>query len=200
MLAHGLPFPLKEDGGTLMHQCLELNDACGSVGVGAGYHYNVEAFYSHQDAEMKPDFMLYDSSNRLVLVAEVKATRNEDLEWAAKLRRNLTVHGTLPDAQFFLLVLPEHVYLWKDAPSAQQVNPNFVIDTKQLLKPYLAKFNGDTSHLSESGLELAVRSWLNDITSRSLRKNASADENKLLKESGLADRVQQGSLVYGDSL
>lgn len=147
---------------------------------------------------MKPDFMLYDSSNRLVLVVEVKATKNGNPEWAAKMRRNLTAHGTLPDAQFFLLVLPEHAYLWKDAPSAQQVSPNFVGDTKQLLKPYLAKIGGDTSRLSESGLELAVNAWLNDMTSRSLRAGVTDDENKLFGESGLVDRIRQGALVYGD--
>ena len=149
---------------------------------------------------MKPDFMLYDTSNKLVLVAEVKATRSEDPQWAAKLRRNLTAEGMLPEAQYFLLVLPEHVYLWKDAPSAQQVDPNFISDTRQLLKPYLASSTIDTSRLSESGLELAVRSWLNDLTNRSLRKFATEDEIKLLKDSGLADRIREGALVYGDSL
>jgi hypothetical protein len=136
----------------------------------------------------------------LVLVGEVKATKSEDTEWAAKLRRNLTAQGSLPQAQFFLLVLPEHVYLWKDAPSAQQVNPNYVSSTKQLLKPYLSNFGEGTPRLSESGLELAVRSWLNDITSRPLRKGATEDEDKLLKDSGLADHLREGSLVYGDSL
>lgn len=147
---------------------------------------------------MKPDFMLYDANSRLVLVAEVKATKNSGADWASKWRRNLAAHGNLPPAEYFLLVLPEHVYLWKDARSAREVAPDFVTETKSLLKRYLPPSKDDLLRLSESGLELAVRSWLNDITIRPPLPSVAA-ENQLLKESGLADRVRQGSLVYGDA-
>jgi hypothetical protein len=147
---------------------------------------------------MKPDFMLYDESNRLVLAVEVKATKNDNAEWAAKLRRNLMEHGVLPEAQFFLLVLPNSTYLWKDAPSSQEVAPTFSIDTRKLLKPYLPKYGDDTSRISESGLELAVRSWLDSITSTTNRNHSTTDEERVLEESGLANQVCRTSLVYGD--
>jgi len=147
---------------------------------------------------MQPDFMLYDENNNLVLVGEVRATKNQDQDWAAKLRRNLVAHGFLPAAPFFLLVSPEFVYLWKDAFSTEQVNPHFVSDTTSLLKPYLSRYDGDTSRLSESGLELAVHAWLNDIVSRTSRNGPLPGED-WLTQSGLATRVRQGSLRYGDT-
>jgi hypothetical protein len=145
---------------------------------------------------MKPDFMLYTKSNELLLVVEVKAIRNEDEQWAVKLRRNLIAHGAVPESPFFLLVLPEHVYLWKDAPA--EASPNVVSDTKHILRPYLSKFGEHALHLSESSLELAVRSWLNDIADPTRHKTATADENKLLEESGLATRMRHGAVLCGD--
>lgn len=147
---------------------------------------------------MKPDLMLYDANYQLVLVGEVKASKRQDAEWAAEWRRNLTVHGMLPDADFFLLVFPEQMYLWKSAPAGQQVPANFVGNTKDILKPYLGRLSDDTSRLSGSGLELAVSSWLNDITTRRTPEGFTADAVQLLEQSGLADRVREGSLVYGD--
>lgn len=152
----------------------------------------------HGGAEMKPDFMLYNGSNRLVLTVEVKSTKDEDPKWAAKLRHNLMEHGVLPEARFFLLVLPNRTYLWKDASPSQEAVPAFVGDTRQLLKPYFPKYGDDTRRISESGLELAVRSWLDIITSTTSRNRLSADEERLLDESGLADEICRASLVYGD--
>lgn len=145
---------------------------------------------------MKPDFMLYTKSNELLLAVEVKAIRNQNEHWAVKLRRNLLAHGAVPESTFFLLVLPEHIYLWKDAPA--EAPPTFVSDTKSVLKPYLSKFIEDATHLSESSLELAVRSWLNDVSDPARHETAIGDENKLLEESGLAARMRHGAVLCGD--
>ncbi|GAB3428018.1 hypothetical protein NX773_00710 [Massilia solisilvae] len=147
---------------------------------------------------MKPDFMLYDRDHQLVLVGEVKATKNEDKSWAAKLRRNLMANRLLPEAKFFLLVLPEHTYLWKDAPAAQEVPPDYVSGTWQLIKPYLGGFGETNPRLSESGLELAVRAWLNGVADGELPSSGPA-EDRLLSESGLAEQLRQGSLIYEGS-
>lgn len=149
---------------------------------------------------MKPDFMVYTPGNELLLVVEVKSTKNESAAWAAKLRRNLLEHGAVPDSPFFLLVLPEHVYLWKNAPSTQEVPPSFVSHTKVLLKPYLSRFREHYSQLSESSLELAVRSWLNDMASPASRQLMSEDENSLLVDSGLASQLRHGALLCGDAV
>ena len=147
---------------------------------------------------MQPDFMLYDENNNLLLVGEVKATKSQDQEWVAKLRRNLVAHGLLPTAPFFLLVSPEHIYLWKDVFSDEQIDPHFVSDTRSLLTPYLSRYGGDMAHLSESGLELAARAWLNDVISRTSRNGTSSTDD-WFTQSGLATRARQGSLRFGDT-
>lgn len=148
---------------------------------------------------MKPDFMVYTRGNDLVLVVEVKAPKNESEQWAATLRRNLLAHGAVPDSPFFLLVLPEHVYLWKNSPGIPEVAPTFVARTKDLLDPYLPTLDYDYSRLSESSLELAVRSWLTDVTNPSHREQTGEIQNRLLVDSGLASQIRHGALLYGDA-
>lgn len=149
---------------------------------------------------MKPDFMVYTPGNELLLVVEVKATKNESAEWAAKLRGNLIAHGAVPYSPFFLLVLPEHVYLWKNSTSPRESPPDFVSQTKAMLNPYLSKLGEDYSRLSESSLELAVRSWLNDMATSSISKQPINIENRLLVESGLAERLRDSALLCGDAV
>lgn len=149
---------------------------------------------------MKPDFMVYTRGKELLLVVEVKATKNESAQWAAKLRRNLLEHGAVPKSPFFLLVLPQHAYLWKDASSTQEISPSFVSHTKDLLNPYLSTFREDYSRLSESSLELAVRSWLSDVANPTHWGEAGQDGNKLLVDSGLASQMRDGALLCGDTI
>src|SRR5213592_3947053 len=114
----------------------------------------------------RPDFVVYSPDHKLQLVVEVKGTPKSDPTWAAKLRRNLLEHGALPEAPYFLLVLPDHLYLWSHAPRNDAALPNFQGDTREVLKSYLAHWEASRhpSPISERGLELAVQSWLTDLT------------------------------------
>ncbi len=144
---------------------------------------------------MNPDFVVYSPGNQLLLVVEVKATKNGSEQWAAKFRRNLIAHGAAPDAPYFLLILPERAYLWKNALATEDTLPSFVSDTRNLLNPYLYRYGEDYSGLSESSLELAVRSWLNDLASPNW--HAKESQERLLAESGLAAQMRDGSIAYG---
>lgn len=146
---------------------------------------------------MKPDFMVYTPEQKLLLVVTVKATNDESEQWAAKFRRNLLVNGAIPTSPYFLLVLPQHVYLWKDA-STQEEPPAFVGFTKEMLQPYLGGFGENFPRLSESGLEFGVRSWLFDATTSPQGGRANGDWERLLVDSGLAHQISNGALLCGD--
>jgi hypothetical protein len=146
---------------------------------------------------MTADIILYDRSNRPLLVCEVKAAKNEDPSWAAKLRRNLVEHELVPQSPYFLLVLQTKTYLWRDAPATVDVPPNYQGATWELLKSFLTRFDEQKTRLSESGLELATRAWLDGITTS--RPVSSPVEDELLNQSGLAERARQGTLAYGDA-
>ena len=50
------------------------------------------------------DFVAYDDHGQAVLLVEVKSRRDTSEGWAARFRRNMLAHGTLPAASFFLIV------------------------------------------------------------------------------------------------
>src|SRR4051812_16115551 len=114
----------------------------------------------------QPDLVVFSPDHQLVLVVEVKTTPKVDEQWAAKLRRNLLAHGALPPAPYFLLVLPDHLYLWSQPDQSPSELPNFRADTKKVLQRYLKRWQLSDSKqvLTERGLELAVASWLRDLT------------------------------------
>lgn len=93
-------------------------------------------------------------------------TPKSDEKWAAKLRRNLIAHGALPPAPYFLLVLPDHVYLWSHPERGESALPDFQGETRLILNGYLGHWSGPGNReaVSERGLELAVSTWLMDLT------------------------------------
>lgn len=143
----------------------------------------------------KPDIVVYSSDHNLLLVVEIKGTPKSDACWAAKLRRNLVVHGAVPAAPYFLLVVSDHLYLWKNEISSEAVLPSYSADTRTVLHKYLPKWkNIQHDTVSERGLELAVRSWLSELTT--VDGNTPVDEpaNAWLQGSGLSEKIRTGEV------
>jgi|SRR5665213_2699014 len=143
-----------------------------------------------------PDFAVYSPDDKLQLVVEVKGTPRTDLNWAAKLRRNLLAHGAVPSAPYFLLVVPDQLYLWSHATEGSDALPDFHADTSKVLSRYLAIWERDaaTSTISERGLELAVRSWLSDLTGSASWSERERQANEWLRSSGLPESVRTGTV------
>jgi len=90
------------------------------------------------------DLALYDHDGRLTAVAEVKNKQGTSREWAAKLRRNLLAHGGHYKADFFLLVTPDRLYVWKDAGTAPTlVQPTYELDAQPIFAPYFERAGVD---------------------------------------------------------
>ena len=107
------------------------------------------------------DLALYDRSGRLAAVAEVKSRFGTSREWAAQTRRNILAHGAPSDADFFLLVTPDRLYLWKDAGTDPiGVPPTFEADTQPEFAPQplqyqasgISRFLRATKSLSASSI------------------------------------------------
>ena len=132
------------------------------------------------------DFIAYDDSGRVILVAEVKRRLGTSEHWAARFRRNMLAHGFLANAMFFLIATPERMYFWKqDELGIPDAPPAFTLDAIKVLKPYLDKLDKTPQSIGEEGLELLVSSWLSDIA-RSDRERVMRDPSmRWLAESGL---------------
>lgn len=143
------------------------------------------------------DLALYDRSGRLTAVAEIKNKLGTSCEWAAQTRRNILAHGGSYSADYFLLVTPDRLYLWKDAGTDPvRVAPTFEADTRQEFAPYFESAGVDPSHVSGHAFELLVAAWLGDITrSVDAAEEPPYDQSWLVK-SGFRTAIRDGRIEF----
>ena len=56
------------------------------------------------------------------------------------MRRNMLAHGVVPNSRFFLLALPDRLYLWKDVGNTPDlVEPTYEVDATPFFEPYYAR-------------------------------------------------------------
>jgi hypothetical protein len=142
----------------------------------------------------QPDIAVYSADHQLQLVVEIKNLPSSDPKWAAKLHRNLLAHQAVPTSPFFLLVLPDHLYLWSGKRPKTSGLPNYQASTATALRKYLSEDPARSHSINGLGLELAVRSWLRDLTSEDSTDEDQSSTEQWVKESGLFEAVKQGSV------
>ena len=143
------------------------------------------------------DLALYDRGGRLTAVAEVKNRRGTSREWAALTRRNILAHGASSDADYFLLVTPDRLYLWKDAGTDPvPTPPAFEADTRSEFAPYFERAGLDPCHVSGSTFELLVSAWLGDVIRTEGEGEKFAGGRSWLAESGFHTAVKDGRVEF----
>ena len=146
---------------------------------------------------LRADLALYDGNGRLTAVAEIKNISGTSPRWAAQTRRNILAHGDHWEADFFLLITPDRLYVWKDAGVASiEQPPTYEADAARLLAPYFKNADIDPHEVSGQAFELVVASWLSDLTRSSTGLNERAHETDWLDESGFLAAVQAGRIEY----
>lgn len=109
------------------------------------------------------DILVNDRNGNPVLVVEVKKRFGASVHWAAQLRRNIIAHGLLPNTGFFLLAMPDRFYLWREGPSNNVNNPDYSIDPRPFLAPYIEQAGIPLEEISPQSFELIVTSWLIEV-------------------------------------
>ena len=139
------------------------------------------------------DIVVFSNDYRIGLVVEVKAVKPTTDEWAAEMRRNLLAHDLIPPSHYFLLVLPDHFYLWDESRGIGLVpaKADYKIPTQEVFKRYADAV--DLEGLSGAGLELLVSSWLKVLAGSQIAKE-DAPELAWVFESGLYDSIKGGSV------
>ena len=140
------------------------------------------------------DIAVFSPDDRLQLIVEVKNKKGASPLWAANMRGNLFAHSAIPNAPFFLLALPDHFYLWKNASPIGVTPPDYEIDPTPIFGTYTDTQELHQNGLSEYGLELIINSWLNSLLNTNLtRENAEPHETWLF-DSGLYEAIKHGSV------
>ena len=110
------------------------------------------------------DFVAYSPDGQIALIAEAKGRTNTSRSWATQMRRNMLAHGTVPNSRFFLLALPDRLYLWKDAGNTSElVEPTYEIDATPFFQPYSAAARVSPDRLTGRKLRIDRHFWLNEL-------------------------------------
>ena len=140
------------------------------------------------------DIAVSGADGRVQLVVETKNIPDAPAEWVTRFRRNLLAHSFLPSAPYFLLVLPDYLYLWTAASTADNLaNPDYKIKATEVFAPYL-KSNQSLKDLSRYGLELLTISWLGNLLDNDSRRDSVDGNSKWLFDSGLYEAISNGSV------
>ena len=145
----------------------------------------------------RPDIVLYDREGQLTTLVEVKNKPGTSRDWAANFRRNILAHGGLRTGEYFLLMTPDRLYLWKDAGGQLvPIEPTYEIDARPLLRPYFSRARVDPATVSGEAFELIVASWLADLTRSLVPTEPPVSEEGWLAESGFLRAVKEGRVEH----
>ncbi len=140
------------------------------------------------------DIAVSSTDEKLQLVVEIKNKLGASAEWVTRMRRNLLAHSFMPHAPYFLLVLPDFLYLWTEAsPVTNLAKPDYKIEATEVFAPYL-KSTHSLNDLSGYGLELLTISWLKDLIRTDLQRESVEPNLQWLFDSGLYEAITNGSV------
>ena len=144
------------------------------------------------------DLLIKNSEGQPTLIVEVKGRINTSSQWAAQLRRNILAHGILPKAPYFLLAFPDKFYLWTDSQvDLNEREPNYIIDARPILEPYLKKSGVTVDRIRDESLELIVASWLGEIIHFDKLPADLNESQPWLIDSGLYADLVGGTIKFG---
>jgi len=143
------------------------------------------------------DLILYHNDGWPIAAVEVKTKLRTTPAWAAQLRRNLLAHGGALPAEYFLLVTPDRIYLWRGGGTdPRDLPPTHVVDAQPIFEPYFAATHLRPNQIEGDAFELLVGSWLSDLTRLDPATDASGLAGDGLARSGLLTAIRSGRVEY----
>jgi hypothetical protein len=141
----------------------------------------------------RADLVVYDADGQISLIVEARSKTDTSRSWATEMRRNMLAHGLMPKSRFFLLALPDRLYLWKDVENLPElIEPTYEIDATPFFQPYFEKSKLTPNSIIGQSFELIVTSWLNELIRSGISSNVPTLQRAALEESGLLEALQGG--------
>jgi hypothetical protein len=139
------------------------------------------------------DIAAYSPNRELVLLVEVKWSKDSSQEGAVFFRRNLRNHGMLTDGPHFLLANRNNLFLWKGS-SGPDAEPDFRGPAKPVLKKYLGDIAETEVGAGPESVELAFKLWLTDLARGSQLPDPESAADRMLVDSGLYQQIKGGEV------
>lgn len=137
-----------------------------------------------------PDITVYSPEGETRLLVEVKTVEEADEKWARRFRGNILAHFPEGKTPYFLLILPDRLYLW-EPNSRPDAASDFTSSTQSALGPYFEKVGSEK--LGGRALKFLVRSWLSDLVSFD-RTEEESPSLEWLSDSGLYEAIRGGTV------
>lgn len=145
--------------------------------------------------DTRSDIEVYSPDHRLQLVVEVKSTPGASPAWAARFRRNLLAHGAVPDAPYFLIAVPDCLFLWSRGAGVD-VPPDYEAATSDVVREYLGSWAADATDLGEGSLQIALGAWLRDLAQSVRKPRRDSEADRMLLDSGAYQAIRRGSVAF----
>jgi hypothetical protein len=138
----------------------------------------------------QPDIIVYSPENKPALIVQIKAIKEGMPDELERTRRALMDAYKSSVAAHYLVVQRNGLFLWEKGAVAG--TPAKHASLKSVLREYAASISDPEASLRRDGLEIIVRSWLDDLAIgiRSPKSNVEADQ--LLVSSGIYKEIRDG--------
>lgn len=147
------------------------------------------------------DVAAYDKDGQLALVVEAKSRLHTTADWAAQMRNNLLAHGIVPKSNYFMLAMPDNLYLWLGKEmGGEPTRPHYVISPEPLFRRYLDSAHVNSLKLGKESLEILINSWISDLIQGGLPDDLPEPQRTILAESGLVDAIKGGRIALKEPL
>ena len=142
------------------------------------------------------DFAAYSPARELVMLIEVKWSKDSSEEDAIFFRKNLRGNRILSDGPHFMLAYRNRLFLWKGS-SAPDAKPDYASPAKPILKEYLGERTDAENEVGPETLEQAYKLWLIDLIRGSKVPDPKSDADNILVDSGVYARIKGGEIRRG---
>lgn len=147
------------------------------------------------------DLAVYGADGSLQLLVKVKTKTAASAAWVTHAVRHGFAGGELPAVPYFMLALPDKLYLWKGASQAAVwavEQPDFVFETTVLLRPLRTDITTWHAPFSGQGLEILLAAWFDTVTDPRNPLLGQYPPYLKLQESGLLDAIRNGTVEVQD--
>jgi len=142
-----------------------------------------------------PDIAVYSPDGRPQVVVVVKGLADKSPDWAASYRHNLLSDPPAVAAPYFVLALPDHLYVWGGGRDPAPRRPDLDLNAALVLQPYLLHQENGHPRWREGELQIVLTNWLDDLVRTDFGTPApwAAD----LERIGLLPAVRGGEVRVG---
>ena len=145
----------------------------------------------------RANLALYAHNGQLTVVVEIKNKLGTSRKWATQTRRNILAYGGSFNVDYFLIVTPDRLYMWKNAGTElARIPPTYEADMESEFALYFETAGLDSSHVSGYVFELLVATWLSDVARSEKATKEFANDRSWLNKSGFQAAVKDGRIEF----